>query len=437
MDIRKFTTIFIEAEVNLKLFKLKTNGINWWDIVRHDIYYEIFFKLNGKTINENQDSRLFKRIYNFSLRIYLTLRLKFLSFFFKYDLIILRSPRLKINIKKYIDPILDDIILSLNTKPLIIDQYPHSFPYFCSKKDYVGTSILNDVVLIEKYFLKKFNKKFDLKHFIIKRVNFFFNEKKYYLKFFKYLNPKIIIMSSNGAQKSLFYCAKINKIKVIEAQHGLINLFHPLYSYPDIIKKGSLKTLPDVLLTFSDYWNYQAHFPVSKIYSIGNNHKQIKKNNKNSKNVLFVGANIYEDVIDDMLTKASCTFKQINFFYKLHHNQFHYSKKIEKIYKNYPNIKVINDQKSAEQLLEDCFLLVCIQSTLVYQALDVGINICIIRDYDYHVHHDIFNHNKVSIVKDIHELNKILNNRNLLDNVLISRKFISSYDSEIIKKLFK
>jgi len=43
MDIIEFSDSFYKMEQDLDLFQIKIDGISWWDVVRQDVFYEIYY----------------------------------------------------------------------------------------------------------------------------------------------------------------------------------------------------------------------------------------------------------------------------------------------------------------------------------------------------------------------------------------------------------
>jgi hypothetical protein len=76
-----------------------------------------------------------------------------------------------------------------------------------------------------------------------------------------------------GNSVPIVYSGKMNSILVAEFQHGMISKGHDAYNISNtLINCAAYKrTLPDVLLTYGDWWASQTNLPIEKV-AIGNPH---------------------------------------------------------------------------------------------------------------------------------------------------------------------
>ena len=140
---------------------------------------------------------------------------------------------------------------------------------------------------------------------------------------------------------------KSKNIEIIELQHGTISPYHLGYSYPKNTMKFNnaikeIEYFPDKILSFGNYWQNSASFPIEsdKIITMGfpyfeENSKaymKIAENDKNQKQILFIS----QGVIGKYLSKLAYELaKELNsnsenskgnddytFIYKLHPGEY-------------------------------------------------------------------------------------------------------------------
>ena len=407
MDINEFRKIFFKMEIENKLFyeKIK-NDIYWWDIVRHDIYYQIFNSL------EREDVAFKEKANSKSILLYLKKDLKNLVYLYKNknkDYMFFKSSR---NNGK--DLILDPIIES--KKNIFIHETFLEKNKFEIKSIRVLQQIFFKKIeidcqkyenLIEKYFGKKVNL-----HFIINfLVNKFIIDKKYYTIILNIVKPKKIYLVQNGIQKGLFEAAKQKKVTIIEMQHGFIGENHPAYSYPDeiLIKKNELY-LPDYFCVFSNYWKNKINYPVKKTFIIGNDNYFVEEELiKNNTDITFISSDMHQDKLDlylETLLKIDKDNRIINL--KLHPNQKNKIDIIKVKYKSYPNVKIIFDEINMKSLLLKSECIVTVNSTVTYEALQLGIPCFIIKELNYAEDLEVLKLDGVFLIENKKQMEKIL-----------------------------
>ncbi len=87
--------------------------------------------------------------------------------------------------------------------------------------------------------------------------------KKYYKYVLKKIKPKLIIevVGYNFENMVINEVAKELKIPVVELQHGIMGEGHIAYNYHE---KADLKIFPDYIFTYSEFWNLDTRFPISR-----------------------------------------------------------------------------------------------------------------------------------------------------------------------------
>lgn len=398
------------------LFELKTtDGIYFWDIIRHDAFYFIFrdclssqpeqkkdikTKISKLSISKITDA--FKNLLGDYKYFYENRKQKYVFF---------KCSRNFIDGKK-IDIISDDYLKILGDKCFIIETFGNP-----RDSDCFFNSPLNYKKKINKLFKKKvenyyideiinntFGVDIHLDDFIRNSIGDFRLEKTYYRKLLKKINPLAVFFVQNGIQKALIYSCSELGTPSIELQHGIINYCHPAYSYPKGIEKYKQNEviISDLLFGFSDYWIKNVNYPVKESISMGNTHYSIPSSSiyQKQNEITFLSADIYqkkiEIYINYMLEKEPNT--KINL--KLHPNQKNERNEICEKYSKYKNINIYYDEVTLNELFKRSRAVIVVTSTAAYEAIQFGCNVGIIRDTLSYDIEDLFDHPNVIVLDE-------------------------------------
>jgi len=421
MNIIEFTDKFQKIEIENKFFEEQNSkGIFYWDLVRHDVFYLLYYKVCDTKLlpvvhEEKSKLTMLSTLFG-NVRGYINFNIKTTR---NYKYICFVTSRNKDADKKDVDYISDDILRVIQADSFVIESF---------NKDIINRykSIFDFGLLMTTYkarlkekFVKKtpetykiseilkheFNVSIDLTNDINALIINYKISTEYYSSLFKKTRPKAIFMVQNGIQKGLFEAANKLNIPVIELQHGLIGYVHPAYSYPDTLQPGNLKTLPNTFFSFSDFWISNLNYPVKKIIPLGNNFysktivTQLKKYD-----LTFIFANIYsEDLIKfiDVLLQERYKGK---ICIKLHPNQFNEFHTITSLYAAHDTIEVIASQRSMAEILSVSKAIFAIQSTAVYEALHYKVKVYLYKIKDYLTHQDVIGNPNVYLVENVRDV---------------------------------
>ncbi|MWG36314.1 hypothetical protein [Halomarina oriensis] len=93
-----------------------------------------------------------------------------------------------------------------------------------------------------------------------------------YRRFLSRVDPElvVVVVSYAGREPFIDACRELD-IPVVELQHGIIDEYQYGYSFPDWRTK---RAFPDHLLTFGEFWNRRAAFPIpdDRIHAVGYPH---------------------------------------------------------------------------------------------------------------------------------------------------------------------
>ncbi len=411
-DLKSFFDDFLKFEKDMNLFSITYDDFSVWDIVRYAIFTYLY-EYNGTSTTKEQ---VFHRI-NYlrklrSLPLVLFSVLKTHLKLRKCDNLLFSSSRKKIN-GRYEDTITYDFKQIMTDKYVELECNASNKRYdsFAFHKKLFNTISSREIIDFSGI-IDEMSNLVSL-HFGVPKdscckvmnseLNRFTDDRKYYLYIFNKIKPKRVFLLQDGIQKGLIYACKKLSIELSEFQHGIINRFHQAYSYSRDIDYTNLKTVPDNLLTFSDYWGKGFYMPTTKIIPLGNsfyNYPRLK--DKKGKHILIISTIPHQELFNEELSSFSENVTPI--VIKLHPSQSLDYKRIKEHYKNSGNISVIYDEFSTEDLLKEASKVVVIRSTVTYEALQLGIPVYILKRRDYIGHSDLFDIGGVSVVDSFLEV---------------------------------
>jgi hypothetical protein len=442
MDIIYFTDKFQQIEIENDFFnEIDENGICYWDLVRHDVFYLIYNDIsNLERLKQIEKKKLLgKELLKIINILWGYLIFNYKIYFNKYKYILFIASRNKTNEGLAIDLISKDITNAITDSKLIIESVNENYKnnFFHNILDYelllkvkIG-HFFNNILkkkhkayTIATILTKEFNCTLDLNAEITARIVNHKIQLKHYINLFKKTKPKAVFVVQNGICKAIFETANSLNIRVVELQHGYIGYVHAAYSYPKSIKPGDLNTLPSDFFSFSDFWTSKLNFPVKKILPIGNSFNSVKPLQiKKEYDLTFIFADVYTNVflpiIEDLLHKGYIGTICI----KLHPNQSQDIIPISNKFSRYSNVIVLTNEYSMSEVLNKSKAIVGIQSTSLYEAIHIGgIKIYVLKRNDYRLHKDIFEFNNVFLIDNTDEIldnqecsSYSINNENMFD----------------------
>ena len=313
-DLKEQYLKFLKLEEELGLFNKRIAGIRYWDLSRAEVFLTLFESKVGGGSSSNSG---FKELTKFFFYIKSLFNLRKNPFFSKKKEIIFSGGQRRVLTEDgkwwdiHVDPFLDKFkipYLSLEY-PINLEHYgpaKTSFLYFFDSLITLGfirrklgltkVHITDDELEFLKQIRTEIKKRFDIDIDVPRIVVNRLHERQALLplclKLLKRINPKLVVMVTSYARKSLVEACRLLKIPTVEIQHGVISPYHPGYSYP----KSAMNNVdfPDYLLVFGDYWKDVATYPISKdnIISVGypylENKIQQYSRRKRKKQIVFV-----------------------------------------------------------------------------------------------------------------------------------------------------
>lgn len=394
-----FVDSFFEMERKFKLFTLRDKyGVPIWDILRFDIY--LYYTFNEGNLNIKHKKTAFsKKMLILLVGLPKVVLSFFHTLFIKADVLIFEHPRYKAN-GSTIDFATENIYKIEKEKKIAIakykalDKHSHYIEYdFCDlfikhlhKKELVDNNI--------KSYIYKAIDSLNIEplpvNFIDDVYNTFQAETKFYSWLFKTKKNKRVILNRDGIKKGLLYAAKNLGIKVYEVQHGMFSKNHLAYSYPNIVEKYSEDIIvPNILFTFDIMWGKGINVPFNCIpignsyFALDKEYKQKINNNIYRESILIISSKVHAAYMRDITLKLIKQHSDISIVYKLHPNEYANYEDYISIFKAYKNIRVVANELSIKELLVNTKLVVLINSTILYEALEYGINVAVYKQMNY------------------------------------------------------
>ncbi|MFD0939080.1 hypothetical protein [Pedobacter boryungensis] len=453
MDIVEFTKKINKLEVSHNFFDVKDeNGLAYWDIARHDVFYAIYYELSGiKLINSGFSNSKLSRINSIFKYFYHSFKLKQAISNKTYKYICFTFSRYRNEKNENIDYAMDDIVSNIDANEVLLLENNIIFGETFAYTSYLNTGVItagyfnkfkqlfsrpkDRSFLITQILKQEFGVKANLNQIINGLIKKYTLEVNYYLKLFKTVKPDQIFLVQSGLQKGLFKAANALQIPSYEMQHGLVSFIHPAYDYPPAIDLKNSGNFPAYFLSFSPFWSNNIHYPVQETITLGNTFFSKKPAPQPEEfDLLVVFADIYTQDLLELLNK----FLSIEFTgkiaVKLHPNQKREVDFITKYFVLYPNVTVICDERTIKELLLASNSVLAVQSTCVYEALYDQVKVLIYKVKDYHTHEDIFNNPNVYQIDNCEEIRDILKRTYILDDQI---KFFNPFDRKLFLDLLK
>lgn len=443
---------FMQFEIEMQLFEQQIAGINYWHLIRSDIYREIAKEKNDIKKKQYVDKKAEVKLGIIKKRAkqIMNLALKNPLFFLeKKDVLIFNHPRRVLDENVYKCLYTYDLIDKMNC-----DYYVYEIPYdglhFSSvHEDKLKYTDLVDRVywfeknryrILNKSMLSKkddksvielvdnvnrnFNVNLDIdewKNTINNRLLFYKIAYKIYSKILEKIQPKVIIqvVSYEETKYVINKIASERNIPTIELQHGTMGKYHIAYNFSG---KMEIETFPDYVFTFGDYWKEVTRLPIpdSQIISVGwpFYEKKMKEyddeqKNKNKKTILFISQGTIGKELSQfalkMLKKLDATLYQI--IYKLHPGEYD-SWKTDYPYLLDSKIKVIdNNNHDMHHYFNQVDIQIGVYSTAIFEGLGYNLDTYIVNLYGHEYMEDLYKKNYVTLVNSVDETIQHLSNK--------------------------
>lgn len=217
----------------------------------------------------------------------------------------------------------------------------------------------------------------------------FENECKYYTNFFKVKQPKKIYIVCSYGREALIAAAQGLNIEVVELQHGVMTKYHVGYNFSN--KK--IPYFPDKLLLWGEYWKGNVNLPKNikiELYGYPYLKKQCEKYKnieKNLNQVIFISQGTIGKSLSEKAIEFAKENPQLKVVYRLHPGEFlRWEKEYKNLYenRNLENLEISdNNEKNLYEYLFESEYLIGVNSTVIYEALNLGIKVGVVNLFGY------------------------------------------------------
>ncbi len=251
---------------------------------------------------------------------------------------------------------------------------------------------------------------------------------------------KCLIVVNGYGFNHFVLAAKQLGIKVIELQHGNIYDTHLGYHYPNS-KSGSIKSFPDYILTFGEFWNNQAQFPIAKNYIIDNgfyffeqNFINKKRNSISEKNkILIISQHNISKELKKLTEELAKKLIEYQFIFKPHPKE---NLNDLKYFGNNNDIKNISvSQKSLYELYPQVDYQIGVFSTGIYEGLGFGVKTIIYKINGWENVYSLIGNKGVVFIENSQQIIEIIRKKTIKDPE--GNKFFSKNVFNNHKNFFK
>ena len=403
MKLTDVVETLTKYEYENDLFKKKFLGINFWILIRLDIFINIQNKLFGLKKWENRKKKNnLKSRFNRYMKAFESL--KSLKNIKKIDYLIISHPRKNLINGFYECKYTFFLKNEFKLKGINYLELQYKIKNFDKSKlstefiDITSNFFAKILTILNRYsilklkhnkFVEKIFKIFDLE-FEKKKLNylnyiFFFSliRKPFYKFLLKTINPKVIFLVDYYSYNNILICqiAEELNIKTVEFQHGPILKQTFQYSFNKNEKK--IKGFPNYFLSFGKKWANNENFPLKlkNKFNLGFAYLEnyfLKSNFKDDQNNILIISqpSVENTLLNFTFELASKTKKKIIF--KTHPKERENIKYYENNFKNYQNIFIDNTDEPYDSIQKSSDI-IGISSTLLFEATKFYKNIYIIE----------------------------------------------------------
>lgn len=239
----------------------------------------------------------------------------------------------------------------------------------------------------------------------------YFTYYKAYQKLFRQVKPKYVLETTHyeTAKLSLNKVAHEHGVKVYELQHGVMNVQYDVPAVDDYI--------PDILLTFGDYWNGTTSYP-GRMVSVGNPHLEEcvrawkTTTIKEHPTVLFLsGGPIAKPMAKlalDMEQYCKKRSIKIRILFKLHPNEYQTWRELHPQLQD-SSIEVIdNNERDLYYYFSIATHQIGVSSTALYEGLAFDLTTIIYKAYRYEMMSDLIDAGYAHLAEDMEEVMELI-----------------------------
>ena len=403
---------FLKFEKQNKLFQLEEDGLYIWDILRFPAYLDYMWDNYQDERQKHRKGELLVR----QLRRLWSL-IKFIFRRSKPNLFFIHS-RDRMPDGRFFDKVTHDFLQRIAGESHILETFEapgveYAYPISLFNCAYLFRRLYYQFYRDRDYseLVEKINTQLGLNwdnRRINRYIGFFKGERLFYRWLFRWKKTKRVYVSFD-VPKAIYCAAREKGVETVEFQHGIIDKGHIAYNYPQEIVADGRVYCPDMLLTFSDFWCRDIHYPVKQIVPVGNSVlAEMELGGKvfdpASQVIGFISADVFGQSLASLAIEYTKLHPADRILFKLHPNQFSRVKQYSQLFLDYPAIRVVTNEQPTEKVILSCDAVVLIQSTIAYQALQAGIPVFIYKRMTYYRHGHIFHSPNVRLIDNAKQI---------------------------------
>lgn len=425
MKLSDIVDILNKYEYENDLLKRKFLGLNYWILLRLDIFITIQNRLFGLKKWETKKKKINLKI-RFKRYIKALQSLKSLKNLRKIDYLIIPHPRknlingfyeckytffLKNEFKlKGINYLELEYQTKNFDKSKLCIEFIDTFSNFLAKiltiLNYYSTLKLKHIKFVKKIF-KIFDLEFEKNKLNYLNYIFFFSliRKPFYKFLLKSINPKVIFLVDYYSYNNILICqiAEELNIKTVEFQHG--PLLKQTFQYTFYKNEKKIKGFPNYFLSFGKNWANFENFPLksNNKFNLGFAYLEnyfLKSNFKDDQNNILI---ISQPSVEHLLLNftfelANKTKKKIIF--KIHPKENKNIKFYENSFINYENVLIDCSDEPYASITKSSDI-IGINSTLLFEATKFCKNVYIIESESSYELRELDKFNQFNYIKDV------------------------------------
>jgi hypothetical protein len=244
--------------------------------------------------------------------------------------------------------------------------------------------------------------------FLNSQYRAFQQERAYYVRLFKRVSPDRIIFVQNGIQKGMIAAARISGIPIYEMQHGLYGKKYVLYYYPKIDNITD-QLYPDVFFTFGSMWGKDFNAPT-RIVPLGNDcfYNEPANAIRDSNTIVFISSIVHSSFLIPIARELASSHPEFRVIFKLHPGEFFRYDEMVQEFSEIKNVEIVRNEMNTSSLFDTAALVVVINSTAQYEALDKGAKVAILKASNYQSQDACFDHPNLHLFESTTELESII-----------------------------
>jgi hypothetical protein len=415
-----------QLEVDHDLFDLQTDdGIRYWDLVRYDVMARMMELKGISPLVSAQHPPAVPSVRKNRLKALLLLPIVILHELFhrrkKRAVVLLNNSRTK-TAAGFEDVLSQDIKTVIGADAFQLEMYTSSrwevirfrnrHKYFLVRLDWlkwwkqpVGErTVFPDF----GFFEQEVDAPLFIPEVIALALHNYRIERAFFHRLLRKTAAKTLFLQS--LPKSLIAAANELGIVTCDLQHGHINEFDPLYGYHRSVDTQQIPTAIRHYLTVGAYWEQFVH-PTMSCTTVGSSYFFPPERQPGTNGILLISNRFVHEALLEQVLHCAPQLPNERFFYKMHSNQVdQYADTVQRLsHLDNVFVHIFNDVNG---LLEDSKLVVLVQSTVAYQALQMGIQVAIYRAFYYEASADLFGKEGVHLLDSPEELIAIIQSVN-------------------------